>query len=231
MTNGVGQGLAANGVAPTVDDLRADGAGVPRSAHLVDPELPLQLWRRLDWRFLLPTPELGTVALAGHPDDFLTQALRLLDPDMLRLCAAGDVEPTANAVCDVVVLARPTYQDLQAALSAVRPGGWICAEVRRRQVLTLGGLDTLNRCSRAFRQAGLVDVEAYWHAPSIDACARILPVDRRHVVRETLGRYRGQPFGLAKSIVGRLALACGVFGMLVPEGTVLGQRPLERHVS
>ncbi|SDC39519.1 hypothetical protein SAMN05660690_1254 [Geodermatophilus telluris] len=185
------------------------------------PDLPLHLWRRLDWRFLLPSTRLRVVACGGTPDDDLLAALRLLQVDVVR--PGPDWRPVADAAPDVVVLVQPTAADLAAAAAAVRPGGWVYAEVRRD--LHAAGPRTLLGWPRAFRAAGLTDVVAHWHAPDLRTCSRMVPLDAPALVRDALSRHGAVRFGRALSLAGRAAVALGVFPAGVPEGSTVGRRP------
>jgi hypothetical protein len=185
------------------------------------PDLPLHLWRRLDWRFLLPSTRLGVVACGGTPDADLLAALRLLGVPVVR--PGPDWRPVAEAAPDAVVLVQPDVADLAAAAAAVRPGGWIYAEVRRD--LRAGAPRTLLGWPRAFRAAGLTDVVAHWHAPDLATCSRMVPLDAPSLVRDALSRHGAVRFGRALSLAGRVAVALGVFPAGVPEGSVVGRRP------
>ena len=191
--------------------------GLPSAA------LPLHRWRRLDWRFLVPTLQTAGVACAGDVDEELLAALPLLDPQVHRIREHGDWDRVAGA-CSVVVLVSPDRQDVHAAAVTVRPGGWIYAEVSR-QIRRRSGPRTLPGWRRAFRRAGLEEVTAYWHAPDFATCSRIIAVDADAAVREALSRYQDVRFGRLLSLAGRLALRLGLFPLAVREGSVLGRRP------
>ena len=183
-----------------------------------DPVLPLQLWQRLDWRFLLPILEPRHVGYGGSVDAPLVAAVRLLDPD------AGRVAPdTDGAAYDIVILASPRKSDLAHAIAALRPGGWVCAEVRRFS-RDHAAPRTPWGWRRAFAAAGLEDVEVYWHPPRLEASTRMVPVASATAVRNTLRRHQAVRFGWAKSVVGGLALKLGLFALAIPEGSVIGRR-------
>jgi thymidylate kinase len=192
---------------------RTPGRG-PRPPHA----RPLELWRRVDWRFLLPSPELGTVLCAGRHDADLRAALTLAGAHVT------EGRPRDGTDVDVAVLVRPSPSELRQAVASVRPGGWVVAEVRAGPRQARGRPWGLPGWRRALLAADLVEVTAYWHAPTISACSRIVPLDVPPVVREALLRHGAERFGLLKSLVGRGALRLGLFGHLVPEGTVVGRR-------
>lgn len=177
--------------------------------------LDLHSWRRLDWRFLLPLVEQSHLGLGGRPDADLAAAARLFDPETVEVAVA----PTGS--CDVVFLAVPDRTEIRSAVDALRPGGWLCVEVVRgaRRPLTLRGW------ARLLRATGLVQIDIFWHAPTLASSTRIVPIASAAAVRSTLARHQGLRFGRLRAMVAGLALRCGLFGLIVPEGTVVGRVP------
>jgi hypothetical protein len=193
-------------------------------AEPVPAQLPLHLWRRIDWRFLLPTTTLRTVVCAGRPDDELRAALDLLGGRVVAVGGPAGWAAAAAAAPDLVVLSSPDAADLARAVAAAPPGCWVYAEVRRSPLAT-DRPRTLLGWRRAFLDAGLVDVATHWHAPDFSITSRMVPLDAPVVVRDALSRHDGIRFGRALSLAGRLALRLGVFPAAVAEGSVLGRRP------
>ena len=194
----------------------------PGQDRLTVARLPLQLWQRLDWRFLLPILEPRHVGYGGSVDDELLAAVRLLDPD------ASDVATrTVGRRYDVIILASPGRSDLARSVSVIGPGGWVCAEVKRSGRVC-GAPRTPWGWKRAFGAVGLDGVEVYWLPPRLEASTRIVPVASGTAVQSTLKRHQAVRFGWAKSVVGGLALKLGLFALALPEGTVVGRRSDER---
>jgi hypothetical protein len=189
--------------------------------------LPLHLWRRLDWRFLLPTLTPVGVAYAGSVDDDLVAALPLLGTAVHRIAGPADwAAVQEGGGVEVVVLVRPEPADLAAAVAALAPGGWVYAEVGR-DLHQARGHRTLPGWRRSFERHGLTDVTASWHAPDLAHCSRIISLDARTVLRDALLRHDAVRFGRALSVAGRLAVRAGAFPFAVPEGSVVGRRPPE----
>jgi hypothetical protein len=199
-------------------DLAATAKGVsgPEPAGLL-----LHRWRRLDWRFLLPSAEWTRVACAGAVDDELLEALPLLGPEVCAPDSAADWNSLSGS-CDVVVLVEPTAAQLAHAVGALRPGGWLYAEVRRD--LRSSGPRSLLGWRRAFVGAGLDPVSAHWHAPSPVGTERMISVDATTAVRHAL-RGRGGLLRRFRAGVMDLLLFCRLFPVVVPEGSVVGRRP------
>ncbi|TDT76545.1 thymidylate kinase [Arthrobacter sp. AG258] len=200
---------AQESVAPVAP--AAPGAGAAEA-------LALHLWRLLDWRFLIPVLQPRNLGFAGQVSQETEAALRLLDPEAVRL--AGP----AGASCDVVLLASPGRGHVEAAGLALEPGGWICVEASR-SLLQRSGPRTLRGWKRTLERRGYQDVTLYWNAPNRDRTARLVPVRSGVAIRDTLALRKDVRFGALKAAAAHLALALHVFDLMVPEGTVTGRRP------
>jgi hypothetical protein len=209
---------APNVVDPLVetDPLQADEAG--------SDALALHLWRLLDWRFLLPEVQPKRVGYGGITGPDMLSALRLLDPEAALI--GSDDNGTFDRAFDVILLSAPDLRLFESAAAAVQPGGWVCAQVRR-SLLRRSGPRTLAGWKRTLERAGFSDVSVYWHAPTLDRTARIVPVASATAVRDTLSLKDAIRFRRTKVAIARLALALGLFGTAIPEGTVMGRRPEE----
>ena len=186
--------------------------------------LPLHLWMLLDWRFLLPVSQPEQLGYGGRLSSDAVAAISLLDPSARR------IEPSSGPVpeneFDVVLLSEPDARLFTGAAASLRPGGWICLQVRR----SLGsrpGPQTLAGWKRTLERSGFDDVAVYWHVPSLERPARFVPTASRTAVLDTLSHYSGVRFGKAKAAIGRLALNLGMFNVAAAEGTVIGRRSLE----
>jgi hypothetical protein len=159
--------------------------------------------RRVDWRFLLPDPELGHVGYLGPDDPELERACTALARSFERLGPGWKN-------CDVIVLARPSGDELAAATSAVRPGGWLYVE-------TSG--------ARAWRQAAALDglrfedIAVYWHRPSFKSCEEIVPLEDG-AVRAMLARRRG-----FKVLLGGILLRANALRWVISSASVVARRP------
>ncbi|MCA4135034.1 hypothetical protein [Arthrobacter sp. M4] len=224
--------LARHGL-HTLEHAHREGPGAQPES--VDPDLlPLHLWRRLDWRFLLPTLQPGRVGYGGMLGNEQVSALRLLDPDAFPvrpptfsgLRGGGSPVPRGDAVlrADVVFLSSPDRRDVDAAVAALLPGGWVCAQVRR-SLLARTGPRTLAGWQRELMGKGFRDVAVYWSAPNLERTARLVPVTSSTAVRDTLALHADVRFGLAKAVAVRLVMAWGMLALAVPEGMVTGRWP------
>jgi len=191
---------------------------------LRDNDALLQASRRLDWRFLLPEPELGRVACVGVDDPDLVESLRLFGSEASVLEAGSPWEELAPH--DLVVLRNPAGAELAAAVPLLRPGGWMYVEVdgaggrRLRE-----GRRTARGYAAALRRLGLVEVQGHLHWPDFRSCGVIVPLGDALAVRLALARRRQN--GVAR-LVARLApllAACNLLAVVAPSASVLARRP------
>jgi hypothetical protein len=206
----------------------AEPSGHAPPSHVVadsdDRALLLQSSRRLDWRFLLSRPQLGRTVYIGRPDAALLDALRVHAD--LTVAAAGTSPPPSSF--EVAVLKDAPRESVRAGRDLVRPGGWVYAEVGgglRRPAAVLFGARPVRRWCRAFADAGLTEVTAYWHVPGHQTAAFLVPLADGGGVRLVLGRHQGSAAGRAKAVIGRLLLAVGLVELAVRDASVLAHRP------
>jgi hypothetical protein len=190
-----------------------------------DPALLLQASRRVDWRFLLPRPQLGVTVYIGRRDAALIAALHA----HADLTILGDEPlPPPGSSFDLAVLKDASLGSVRAGRDLVRPGGWVYAEVGgipRRPGPVGMSPRPVSRWRRAFAEAGLTEVTAHWHVPNHDPAAFLVPLGDRGGVRLVLRRHQGSVAGRAKAIVGRVLAAAGLIELAVRDASVLGRRP------
>lgn len=179
--------------------------------HAPDQAVSLPLWRLLDWRFLLPGPLEGVLLLGGSRagDPALHAALALLPQLEVR---------TEPCVADLLYLVDPEPADFDRLLPSLRPDGLLYAEVSRRGACTPG------TWRRRVTNAGLVEVQVHWHAPDFARRTRIVPVDDRAAVADTVSRHEGRLAGRVQAGVALVFQRAGALEHLVPHASVLARR-------
>ncbi len=186
--------------------------------------IPLAVWRLLDWRFLLPV--LGPFRFAfseGVPAD-LREALVTADPLAHRFDPQVAI-PDNLATPLIIVLSSPTRSEFETAARYLRPGDFVYAQLTRKPVVRSVEPRSIWGWERLAVRLGIGPVRLFWHAPDFQRCARIVPLDSRSAVWNTLQRHRGIRWGRAKSELGKLAFRLGLFGLAVPEASLLLSRP------
>jgi len=180
----------------------------------------LQASRRVDWRFLLPNPDLGQVVYIGSARGALPESLRLFSASLTVLetpRARGD-----TVQYDVVVASGPSYPTLRQMARLVRPGGFLYVEAHRR--LWPGRPSSVKvpqlRCAADYiavvERLGFVEARAYWHWQNFESCNEIIPLDDRAALLHAFTRRRSDRVTRLKSALGRWLVQVGVFARLVP---------------
>jgi hypothetical protein len=165
--------------------------------------------RRADWRFLLPDPVLGRVAYVGPHEPALVGALAALS-DVL------DLRPLPGTLHDVVVVTRPTERRELAAASLVAPGGWVYAETTGPRAG--GAIDTL-------RDAGLVDLAAWWLWPDASACLEMIPLANPAALSAALGRRQPGARLRTRAWAAQALARCGALRPLLASVALVARRP------
>jgi hypothetical protein len=192
----------------------------------LDADALLQASRRVDWRFLLPDPNLGRVGYFGPPQGALVESLRLFSAALAIGEAAG-----AGAQYDLVVAHHPSLDHLRRVAGLVRPGGFLYVEVygpfHPRQLRR--GLSRWPRFAAdylaAVERMGLAEAVAHWHWPNFESCAEIVPLADADAMLLALGRRRSRAGARLKSVAGRVLLRSGLFGRLAPCFSVVACKP------
>ncbi len=196
----------------------------------------LQASRRVDWRFLLPDPNLGQVAYVGSARGALVESLQLFSASLTVLgISRMQIPPTARY--DVVVSTAPSYETLEWAAELVRSGGFIYFEAG--WLLTLRGLRSRfgNKSTAqapwlgfgadyvaALEKLGFEDVQANWHWPDFESCTRIIPLANREALLQAFLPPHYGVHAWLKAEFGLWLLHLGVLSRLVPCFSIVGRK-------
>ena len=149
----------------------------------------LQASRRVDWRFLLPDPELGDVAYIGPSDELHFKALNAFSRSLAVFARPPSVDEQVTKY-DVAVVCAPSLPMLASAGDLIRPGGFLYVEtygllwlsrLRWRSALR-SSLERLKvhlsqRYLAALDEHRLTPIGTFWHWPDFENCTRIVPMD------------------------------------------------------
>lgn len=196
-------------------------------------------YRRLDWLFLLPSVKFATVAQVGMAPATLLYALHLLCPNV----AKSDLGAPSGVVCghyDLVVACNPSLDQLSRAIGLIKPAGWLYVETdkrarhvgRRDRGDAPGDGSASLRCPADYRIAmgrlGCGDIRAYWHWPSFESCAEIVPLGERGVVLHALGRRGHSAAAKVKGLLARGLVHVGWFDHVVTCFSVVAQKMFDQ---
>lgn len=192
----------------------------------LDADTLLQASRRIDWRFLLPDPELGQVACLGMLPADLLDSLRLFSDSLTVL--TPDV--ALNGQYDIVMVRQLSLDKLSSAAGLIRPGGHLYAENegmlspnRPRPPWKYGRLALPTGCIAAVSQAGFVNVQAHWHWPNFAGCTRIIPLDDRGAVQYAFVSGGRSIKARLQSVIGRTLLWSGLLERIVPRFSIVAR--------
>jgi hypothetical protein len=181
----------------------------------------VQAARRIDWRFLLPDPDLGSAVCLGPVDRRVIESLQLFGASVTIF----DAHTKEAGEHDVVVLENPSPGDLSIAAGLLRPGGWVYAEItgssfaraRRR-------LGSSRALAAELAGAGFADVRAYWHFPDAEGREGLVALDDARAIRHVLMRRPRTARAAVREAIARLLLMTRLFAFAVHSASVIGRR-------
>jgi hypothetical protein len=156
-------------------------------------DLLLQKSRRLDWRFLMPNPDLDRVAYLGPENDPMAEALLIFSRSLTRIESTRG--SNVKKEFDLVVVKNPSIQALDLGARLVRPGGHLYVEAYgwsrlvKPQQLVKFCFDLLQHrasfarfwfpthCKEIVQHLGFHMIHSYWHWPNFESCTRIIGLD------------------------------------------------------
>lgn len=179
----------------------------------------LQQSRRVDWRFLLPSPRLGRIAYLVADGEPLLQALTNFCESVTRLDASS--RETGVDPFDGLVMKQPaTLNTIERFSSLVKPDGFVYIELGKPWTTPLSA----RKVSGVLQRCGYTDVRRHWHWPNFERCTRFIPLDQPAPLSFDLSRQsEGQPAHW-KAWVGHSLIRSGVAGRLAPAMSVLALR-------
>jgi hypothetical protein len=202
----------------------------------------LQISRRIDWRFLLPDPELRRVAYIGSNEGNLFKVLKQFS-ESLSFIGPHNLETykkEKNHSFDLVVAHSVSPALIKKGALLIKTNGCLYWELDRlqrfkflkrenaakqRQMRELNDYDQWNcflglRNARDYviclEQLGLCNIELNWHRPNFDACLEIIPLSDSKALNYAFSKTRSNLAGKAKIIMGRSLKRSGLLPYVVP---------------
>ncbi len=173
---------------------------------LLEPRLH-KLLRRVDWRFLLPTPSI--VKSICFAKGLIKEAVDLVSESV---CEPGS---GVAAECDLAVALNPDAATLNRAFLALCPGGTCYIELYYPQIMGVKGI------RHKLEAAGFQNVQCYWAWPSPLAGKSLywLPLETNFVQKyfiSTRLRAKTMPQRLAQAFLHKLWLGAMHVNLLIP---------------
>jgi hypothetical protein len=183
--------------------------------------IDLELARRLDWRFLLPTPNLGKVAYFGKPG-LLLQALETFSTSVSMLMPEAPSEWGAGTF-DVAVVPDASEYLLRAAARVLRPSGFLYAELGGKRQWPHQILQ-LPRCKQVLARLDFDQIRAFWARPDFDCCRELIPIDDCAARTYAFERARNHATGRLKMAAARIVAALGIMPLLTLCSAVIARK-------
>ena len=184
----------------------------------------LQAARRIDWRFLLSSPELGRVRVVGPPDPWLQRGLEEA-ADEVRLDSGGDHDE--RSADTAIVTGRATTDALREAARSVGASGRLLIEVDLVGSTGLVIPGTAVRSARALRADGWSSVTTWWTWP-LRARPSLWARTDDPVALDALGRRLGRPrdviVGTTAGVLGRFGAGRSLLASAAPAITIVAEQ-------
>ena len=186
--------------------------------------------RRIDWRFLLPNPELKQVLLVGAAESALAaalerfcEALTVVEPQRLNQEAASLPQPF-----DLVVVGAPDKALIPRVLPLLKTGGTLYWEVQRnRKTLLRGnrkGYRNARRYAAYLQGLQLKEVDLHWHRPNFGGCLEIIPLNHSRALTHSLAKTHSSLKGKLKIAAGKTLRYSGLLPYTVSCFSLVGQK-------
>ena len=194
----------------------------------------LQIARRVDWRFLLPKPQLGCVAYLGPQNTPLFEALAQFSQAPPHLIARQDVTSPCDTPFDLVVVCSQRTVDVQQACALLRSDGHLYWEIDRLHgLLSLASLNIRQTRCRLhlllhphlfLEHLGFRTITMYWHYPTFEDCREIIPLNTREALTYVFARKREKLAHRIAWAAGRLLLHIRLLPRLVPYVSIVASK-------
>jgi hypothetical protein len=213
-----------------------EGSAIAQEFESLSPDALLRMSRRVDWRFLLPSPHLGDVAYIGVNGPMHLDSLRLFSNFLTNLDSIRTSEKNRREF-DGIVLSEPSYEILRRATNLVKSGGFIYLEVRKPLNPVELVKDLYSRMRKGFprlivpgdylllfEELGFTEVQANWHWPSFQACTKIIPINNESALDYAFLQSGRSTKARLKAILGHWLQRSGLLWWVLPCFSVVAVR-------
>jgi hypothetical protein len=200
----------------------------------------LQLSKRIDWRFLLPDPQLRRVAYVGNADSELVESLRLFCDTLTVLSPNSNAKYIAkkDENFDLIVLRSLQSETLETISSFLKPRGYLYWEINRSNFIKFlwkfGGKDATKnvvRISKAksflnvfsyqyilvyLKHLGFHHIQVHWHRPNFHKCVEIVPLNDAVSLNHIFSRSKTGIIAKLKLTTGRFFLKADLLPYILP---------------
>ena len=202
----------------------------------------LRISRRIDWRFLLPYPELRRVAYIGSKEGNLFNVLKMFSASLsfISLHNLNLYKEKKNQSFDLVVAHSVSRKLIKKCVSLIKPSGSLYWEMDRLKRLNflkreiknwkrnikesrdyekLNSLTILRSAkfySLYLEQLGFYNIELNWHRPNFDACLEIIPLNDSKALNYVFSKPSSNLAGNTKLLFGRFIQKSGILPFVVP---------------
>ena len=187
-----------------------------------DKDHALQLVRRLDWRFLMPSPILGDVAYIGPMSGTLPSALQQFSELFTIVMASHGPHADVKPAClyETVVLRSSLVAAVKTVEPLLTPGGHLYWEIERAS-----GVGHVRDYIRAVERLGFDDIQVNWHRPDFESCLEMIPLTDEMALRFAFARRHESVGKRLKFAAGRLLMSIGLLSRLVPCFSIVARKP------
>jgi len=208
----------------------------------------LQMSRRIDWRFLLPDPNLYSIGFYGFYDAALITALESSSQSfsIIHDLQQKDDLRTEQQVFDLVVLRSLEWKDVEKVKTLIKKDGLLYWEIDRRKWFSLAAHDNQGSQQDKFsvfagwqnrlclyntkkhiailKRLGFTKIDIYWHRPDFERCLEIIPLNNNLALKYVFSRYPNSLFGKIKLAAGIGIRKMGLLAHIIPCLSIVAQK-------
>jgi len=178
----------------------------------------LQTSRRIDWRFLLPSPHLGQVVYLGPGNGMLLDALNQFSESLKIMSPPykSMKDRSKDSVFKLAILQSSNLADLEHVNEVLNDHGYLYWEICRVNWQVRLRLRHYRDYVAALERLGFSAMQVNWHRPDFDSCLEIIPLDNPATLKYVFSRRPDDMAGQIKLAIGRGLAQLRLLPRLVP---------------